>query len=93
MAKGWSDERKAFVQAYGSDALDASNLLMPLVFFMAPNDPRMLAHPGRDPPAARRRAAWSPTGWSTATTRRGAGRPAGRRGDLQHVHASGWSRR
>ncbi len=27
---------------YGSDALDASSLLMPLVFFMAPNDPRML---------------------------------------------------
>ncbi len=25
------------------DALDASNLLMPLVFFTAPNDPRMLA--------------------------------------------------
>jgi len=30
------------VQAYGSDALDSSSLLMPLVFFMAPNDPRML---------------------------------------------------
>ena len=34
---------QAFVQAYGSDALDASTLLMPLVFFMAPNDPRMLS--------------------------------------------------
>src|SRR3977135_1297798 len=43
MAKGWNPARKAFVQAYGSEALDASNLLMPLVFFMAPNDPRMLA--------------------------------------------------
>jgi GH15 family glucan-1,4-alpha-glucosidase len=43
MAKGWDPKRKAFVQAYGSDALDASSLLMPLVFFMAPNDPRMLA--------------------------------------------------
>ena len=31
------------MQAYGSDALDASALLMPLMFFMAPNDPRMLA--------------------------------------------------
>jgi GH15 family glucan-1,4-alpha-glucosidase len=31
------------VQAYGAPGLDASNLLMPLVFFMAPNDPRMLA--------------------------------------------------
>jgi GH15 family glucan-1,4-alpha-glucosidase len=43
MAKGWNTGRKAFVQAYGSDALDASSLLMPLVFFMAPNDPRMLS--------------------------------------------------
>ena len=42
MKHGWSDKRKAFVQHYGSDALDASNLIMPLVFFMAPNDPRML---------------------------------------------------
>ena len=42
MARGWSPSRKAFVQSYGSDALDASTLLMPLVFFMAPNDPRML---------------------------------------------------
>ena len=43
MEKGWDPKRKTFVQSYGSDALDASNLLMPLVFFMAPNDPRMLA--------------------------------------------------
>ena len=43
MAKGWSAPRGSFVQSYGSDALDASGLLMPLTFFMAPNDPRMLA--------------------------------------------------
>jgi GH15 family glucan-1,4-alpha-glucosidase len=43
MAKGWDTRRQAFVQAYGSDALDASSLLMPLVFFLAPNDPRMLS--------------------------------------------------
>jgi GH15 family glucan-1,4-alpha-glucosidase len=43
MDKGWDSKRGAFVQAYGSDALDASALLMPLVFFMAPNDPRMIA--------------------------------------------------
>ena len=30
------------MQSYGSDTLDASNLMMPLVFFMAPTDPRML---------------------------------------------------
>ena len=40
--KGWSGKRQAFVQHYGSDSLDASNLIMPLVFFMSPNDPRML---------------------------------------------------
>jgi len=43
MTKGFDPSRKAFVQSYGSDALDASTLLMPLVFFMAPNDPRMLS--------------------------------------------------
>ena len=43
MTKGWDPRRRSFVQAYGSDALDASSLLMPLVFFMAPNDPRMLS--------------------------------------------------
>jgi GH15 family glucan-1,4-alpha-glucosidase len=43
MAKGWHKDRKAFVQSYGSDALDASLLLLPLVFFTAPNDPRMLS--------------------------------------------------
>jgi GH15 family glucan-1,4-alpha-glucosidase len=30
MARGWDPRRKAFVQAYGSDTLDASSLLMPL---------------------------------------------------------------
>ncbi|MBA2534446.1 MAG: glycoside hydrolase family 15 protein, partial [Rubrobacter sp.] len=42
MEKGWSREREAFVQSYDDDTLDASNLIMPLVFFLAPNDPRML---------------------------------------------------
>jgi GH15 family glucan-1,4-alpha-glucosidase len=42
MTKGWSEERQAFVQYYGSTSLDASNLIMPLVFFMSPTDPRML---------------------------------------------------
>ena len=40
---GWSDNVQAFTQAYGRDALDASNLIMPMVFFMSPSDPRMLA--------------------------------------------------
>jgi GH15 family glucan-1,4-alpha-glucosidase len=42
MQRGWSAKRRAFVQSYGSDALDAANLIMPLVFFMSPTDPRML---------------------------------------------------
>jgi GH15 family glucan-1,4-alpha-glucosidase len=42
MSKGWSDSRQAFVQAYGSEDLDAANLLMPLVFFSSPTDPRMI---------------------------------------------------
>jgi GH15 family glucan-1,4-alpha-glucosidase len=43
MEKGWSKERAAFVQHYGSDVLDASNLLMPLVGFVAPRDPMWLS--------------------------------------------------
>jgi GH15 family glucan-1,4-alpha-glucosidase len=42
MQKGWNPERQAFVQHYGSSSLDASNLIMPLVFFVSPNDPRMI---------------------------------------------------
>jgi GH15 family glucan-1,4-alpha-glucosidase len=43
MTRGWSTERQSFVQYYGGDVLDASNLLMPLVKFIGPRDPRMLA--------------------------------------------------
>ena len=42
MSKGWNRERQAFVQYYGSDSLDAANLMMPLVLFLSPDDPRML---------------------------------------------------
>jgi len=42
MSEGWNAERGAFVQHYGSDALDAANLMMPLVFFVSPVEPRML---------------------------------------------------
>ncbi len=43
MTRGWSEKRKAFVQYYGSEYLDAANLMMPLVFFTSPTDPRMLS--------------------------------------------------
>jgi len=39
--KGWNKEMQAFDQYYGSNTLDASNLMMPLVFFMSPYDPMM----------------------------------------------------
>ena len=43
MTQGWNEKRQAFTQFYGSEDLDASLLIMPLVFFMAPTDPRMLS--------------------------------------------------
>jgi GH15 family glucan-1,4-alpha-glucosidase len=42
MTRGWNAKLNSFTQAYGNEALDASLLIMPLVFFMAPTDPRML---------------------------------------------------
>ena len=41
--KGWNPERGAFVQHYGSNVLDASILLMPLVKFISPTDPLWLS--------------------------------------------------
>jgi GH15 family glucan-1,4-alpha-glucosidase len=39
--KGFDQERGSFVQHYGSKALDASALMLPLVGFLPPDDPRM----------------------------------------------------
>jgi len=39
----WSDSRQAFTQYEGSDVLDASVLLIPLVKFVAGDDPRWLS--------------------------------------------------
>ena len=41
MSRGWNKECRAFVQSYESNTLDASNLIMPLIFFLSPTDPRM----------------------------------------------------
>ena len=41
LAKGYDAQRRAFVQAYGSKALDAANLMLPLVGFIRADDPRM----------------------------------------------------
>jgi GH15 family glucan-1,4-alpha-glucosidase len=43
MEKGWNPEKESFVQYYGSDILDASLLLMPVVQFVGSTDPRWLA--------------------------------------------------
>jgi GH15 family glucan-1,4-alpha-glucosidase len=43
MERGWHPERQAFVQHYDTNVLDASILLMPLVKFIAPTDPRWLS--------------------------------------------------
>lgn len=42
MTRGWNEQRGAFVQRYDDDALDAANLIMPLIQFASPNDPRIL---------------------------------------------------
>ena len=41
--RGWSDKRKAFAQYYGSDELDASALVIPLVGFLPADDPRVVS--------------------------------------------------
>lgn len=43
LENGWNAKRGAFTQYYGSEGLDAANLMMPLVFFLAPNDPKLEA--------------------------------------------------
>ncbi|HLI23370.1 MAG TPA: glycoside hydrolase family 15 protein, partial [Acidimicrobiales bacterium] len=42
-AKAWNDPQKAFTQYYGSDELDASVLMIPLVGFLPADDPRVVA--------------------------------------------------
>ncbi len=41
--QGWSDAAGAFTQSFGSDDLDASNLMIPIVGFLPADDPRVLA--------------------------------------------------
>ena len=43
MRRGWSKRKQAFVQRYDSDSLDASNLMIPFLQFLAPDDPRLLS--------------------------------------------------
>ena len=40
---GWSEEKQSFTQSYGSEELDASLLLLPLVGFLPPADERIVS--------------------------------------------------
>ena len=40
--KGWNERKKSFVQYYDTDELDASLLMIPLVGFLGPDDPRVV---------------------------------------------------
>ncbi|WP_164701455.1 glycoside hydrolase family 15 protein [Modestobacter sp. KNN46-3] len=43
LERAWSESAGAYAGAFGSDSLDASVLMMPLVGFLPADDPRMLA--------------------------------------------------
>jgi len=43
LTRGWSEERQAYAQAFGSDELDAAALLMAIYGFLPATDPRMKA--------------------------------------------------
>jgi GH15 family glucan-1,4-alpha-glucosidase len=43
MHEAWNEREHAFTQYFGSDAMDASLLMMPLMLFVSPKDPRMLS--------------------------------------------------
>jgi GH15 family glucan-1,4-alpha-glucosidase len=43
MSQGWNEEKHSFVQYYGSNAVDASSLLMMITHFTGRREPRMLS--------------------------------------------------
>ena len=43
MTRGWNEQKQSFVQYYGSDAVDASSLLLMITNFTGSREPRMLA--------------------------------------------------
>jgi GH15 family glucan-1,4-alpha-glucosidase len=43
LRRGWSQRKQAFVQHYGSEAMDAGNLVLPLVGFLPCDDPRVVS--------------------------------------------------
>jgi hypothetical protein len=81
---GFHHEIGNFVQAYGSKALDASLLLLPIVSFLPPSDPRIVGPFGRS-----RLVCW-PVGSSSAT-RQTKRKPVCRRGRRSSSHAASGS--
>jgi GH15 family glucan-1,4-alpha-glucosidase len=43
LERGWNPRKQSFVQHYDSEAADASNLLIPLMDFLPPDDPRVVS--------------------------------------------------
>ena len=43
MERGWNEHDRTFTQYFGADAVDASSLMLPLMLFISPKDPRMIA--------------------------------------------------
>ena len=43
MTRSWNEDLQAFTQYFDSDALDASTLMMPLMRFVSPTDPRTVS--------------------------------------------------
>jgi len=43
MEQGWNEQAGAFMQYFGGDAVDASTLMMPLMLFVSPKDPRIVS--------------------------------------------------
>lgn len=43
LEKGWSEKKKSFVQHYDTEALDSSNLLLPILGFLPFEDPKIVS--------------------------------------------------
>ena len=43
MTDGWNPRLQSFVQYFGAEAVDAGSLMMPLMLFISPTDPRMIS--------------------------------------------------
>jgi GH15 family glucan-1,4-alpha-glucosidase len=43
LTRGWSEKRQAYAQSFGSDELDAAQLLMPILGFLPATDARITA--------------------------------------------------